>query len=106
MKITVIGRRYSETAKFYDWDADKKYPYFEKEGEQTWEIEAENLREGQRWLAENNPDMYMGGNIICENGDFACLAVPCEEYGKGNYETIKARISTVKHDIKNWRGYW
>lgn len=96
MKITVIGRRYSETAKFYDWDADKEFPYFKKEGEQTWEIEADTLSEGRSWLIENHPDMYMGSNVICENGDFSCAAVPCEAYGKGNYETIEARIACAK----------
>lgn len=95
MKVKVIGRRYSETAKFYKWDANKEFPYYEMEEEQLWEIEAETLKDGKKWLAENHPDMYMGGNVVCENGDFACLAVPCEEYGKGNYETIAARIACV-----------
>lgn len=95
MKIKVIGRSYTETATYYDWDAEKKFPRFEATGEQTWEIEAETLRDGERWLAENHPDMYMGGNVICENGDFACLAVPCGEYGEGNYETIAARVAYV-----------
>ena len=96
MKVKIIGRKYSEEANYYSWDPQKQFPYFEKVGEQVWEIEAETLRDGERWLAENHPDMYMGGNVICENGDFACLAVPCEEYGKGNYETIADRIACVK----------
>ena len=96
MKITVYGRRYSETAKYYSWDVNKEFPNFEKVDEQVWEIEAETLRDGERWLAENHPDMYMGGNIVCENGDFACLAVPCGEYGEGNYETIEARVDCIR----------
>ena len=96
MKIKVIGRRYAETATYYDWDSDKKWPRFEKVAEQTLEIEADTLRDGKKWLAENHPEMFMGGNVICENGDFACFAVPCEEYGRGNYETPEARIACVK----------
>lgn len=96
MKVTVYGRRYSEVPNYYRWDVEKQFPYFEKEDEQVFEIEAESLRDGERWLIENHPDMYMGGNVICENGDFACLAVPCEEYGKGNYETVARRVACVK----------
>ena len=103
MKIKVIGRRYSETAKFYDWDTDKVFPYFEKEGEQTWEIEADTLQDGVQWLAENHPEMYMGGSVVCENGDFTCFAVPCVEYGKGNYETIEARVAFAKADVRRSR---
>ncbi len=95
MKITVYGRRYSEEAEYYRWDSKKQYPRFEQLDEQVWEIQAETLRDGKRWLAENHPDMYMGGTVVCDNGDFACLAVPCEEYGKGNYETIQARVACI-----------
>ena len=102
MKVKVIGRRYSETAKYEKWDADREFPNFDKEDEQTWEIEANTLHDGVRWLAENHPDMYMGGNVICENGDFACLAVPCGEYGKGNFETMAARIATAKWEARHW----
>ena len=100
MKITVIGRRYSETAEFCKWDVNKLFPHYKMEEEQRWEIEAATLKEGKRWLAANHPDMYMGGNVICENGDFACLAVPCEEYGKGNFETLAARIACVWREEK------
>ena len=96
MKIEIIGRFYSEVADYYEWDTEKKFPNFKKLSEQTWQIEAESLKDGERWLAENHPESYMGGNVICENGDFACLAVPCGEYGEGNYETIAARVAYVK----------
>lgn len=98
MKITVIGRRYSENAQFYRWDDHKDFPHFEMVKEKTWEIEGETLEDGRKWLAKHHPDMYMGGNVICENGDFACLAVPCIEYGRGNFETIAARIACVKRE--------
>ena len=96
MKVKITGRRYAETANYYRWDADKEYPYFEEVEEQTWEINTRSLRDGERWLAKNHPDMLMGGNVNCENGDFACFPVPCEEYGTGNYETVDARIACVK----------
>ena len=93
MKITVTGRRYSERATYWDWDTEKRYPRYEKVDEQVWEIEADTPRAGEKWLADNHPDMYMGGNVRCENGDFICLAVPCEEYGQGNFETIADRVA-------------
>lgn len=100
MKIEVIGRKYADVATYYTWDTEKKWKNFEKVEEQTWEIEGETLYDGEMWLAENHPDMFMGGNVICENGDFAMLAVPCEEYGKGNYETTKARVAYVKAEFE------
>ena len=103
MRIKVIGRKYSEVASYSFWDEEERFPNYEKVDEQTWEIEADTLRDGEKWLAENHPDMYMGGNVICENGDFAMLAVPCMEYGKGNFETIAKRISYVQNVCcKRW----
>ena len=96
MKIKIYGTRYSEIPKYYDWDKEKIYDYYDSVAEEKWEIEADTLTDGEKWLAKNHPDMYMGGAVSCENGDFACLAVPCLEYGKGNYETIQARINWVK----------
>ena len=99
MKIKVIGARYNETATYYNWDKEKKFPYYSRIADETWEIEADTLWDGERWLAKNHPDMYMGGTVSCENGDFACLAVPCGEYGNGNYETIEARVAWVKSHV-------
>ena len=99
MKIKVIGRRYSEMPIYYDWDQFKRFPKYEITAEEIWHIEANSLKEGEKWLAENHPDMYMGANVICENGDFACTAVPCGEYGRGNYETITVRIAWVNEYI-------
>ena len=96
MKIKVYGRRYSEVARFYSWDDEKQFPHFDEEEERMWEIEADTLDDGEKWFAENHPDMYMGGSIVCENGDFVCFAVPCLEYGNGNYETIAARVVCVR----------
>lgn len=100
MKVKVIGRKYSEEATYSSWDKWREYPRFEELEEKTWEIEADSLLEGKRWLVENHPDYFMGANIICENGDFSCLAVPCCEYGKGNFETYEARIATAKYELK------
>ena len=102
MKIKVIGRRWSENAIYSEWDTKKEFPRYELQGEQTWEIEADTLRGGEKWLAENHPDMYMGASIYCENGDFLCTAVPCMEYGKGNYETMAARVAFVNDKVMNY----
>lgn len=99
MKIKVTGRRYCEAATYYDLDKKHDFPKYEKLAEVTYNIEADSVKAGERWLAENHPDMYMGGNVSCENGDFACLAVPCGEYGDGNYETIEARVAWVRKHI-------
>lgn len=109
MKVTVIGRMYSDEATYPTWDADKAFPHYALVEEQTWEIEAATLRDGEKWLAHNHPAYYMGANIICENGDFAMLAVPCCEYGKGNYETLAARIACVRREfpqdrLTSWNG--
>lgn len=109
MKIKVIGRKYTEQAFYSNWDAAKEFPHYEKVAEHTWEIEADTLDAGKKWLAKNHPDMFMGGNVICENGDFTCLAVPCGEYGTGNFETIAARVAYVKKyeaDDRWKRFYW
>ena len=100
MKIKVIGRKYSEKESYYSWDADKQFPNYEEDEVLIWEIEAETLDNGILWLAENHPDYYMGANVVCGNGDFAMFPVPCEEYGKGNYETLAARIAYVQEEIK------
>lgn len=96
MKIKVIGRKFSEEANYPAWDSKKEFPHYEILEEQTWEIEADKLHDGEKWLADNHPEMYMGGNVVCENGDFACFAVPGIEYGKGNFETIQARVACVR----------
>ena len=91
MKTTVYGRIFSDVATFGDWDKEKQFPRYAMESELTWEIEANSLREGEAWLAANHPEAYMGGSVVCENGDFLMLAIPCCEYGEGNYETKSAR---------------
>lgn len=101
MKITIIGREFSNVPNYYEWDKEKRYDNYDMILEKKWEIEADTLREGEKWLAENHPDMYMGGAVTCENGDFALLAVPSLEYGEGNYETIQARIAWVKNYVLN-----
>ena len=99
MKVKVIGHKFSETATYYNWDSQKLYPTYEMVDTQEWEIEADNLHDGEKWLAQNHPDMYMGGSVVCENGDFLCCAVPGIDYGKGNYETNAARVAWVKREV-------
>lgn len=99
MKIRVTGRRYSEEARFADWDSEKEFPEYDVVAEQTWKIEAQSLNDAEAWLAQNHPDMFMGSNISCENGDFAAMSVPGTFYGKGYFETQVARIAWVKKYI-------
>ena len=98
MKCTITGRKYSEEARYAEWDTKKEFPCYDKVAEQVWEIEASSLDEATEWLAKNHPDMFMGCNISCENGDFAAYAVPSAGYfwGKGNFETQSARTECVK----------
>lgn len=104
MKVTVIGRRFSETPTYPVWDKNREFPHYDMVEEKTWEIDAETLRDGDNWLAANHPDYYMGGSVVCENGDFSCHAVPCSEYGKGNYETLAARAACIKKLSKTMKG--
>ena len=98
MKCKITGRQYSEEARYAEWDSEKEFPEFDKVDEKVWEIEANSLDEAQSWLAKNHPDMFMGANISCENGDFAAYAVPTNFWGKGNFETQSARIAWIsKH---------
>lgn len=49
-------------------------------------------------LGENHPEFFMGANLKSEN-DFCAFAVPCIEYGKGNFETEEDRIRWVRSYI-------
>ena len=100
MKIKITGRRYNGEATYPKWDEMRRYPEYQETEETEWEIDGIDLLDGYKWLAENHPDMFMGANISCENGDFACLAVPCGEWGRGNFETMDARIATAKAYVK------
>ena len=99
MKIKITGRKYSEEARYAEWDAQKEFPDYDKVAEQEWEIEASSVKDAEAWLAKNHPDMYMGSNISSENGDFSAQAVPGNFYGAGNFETQSARIAWVRREI-------
>lgn len=103
MKCKITGRQYSEEARYAEWDSEKEFPEFDKVAEQEWEIEVDSLEKAETWLANNHPDKYMGSNISCENGDFSAQAVPCNYYGKGNFETQSARIAWVR---RRFRKVW
>ena len=96
MKCTIIGRLYSENATYACWDKRKEFPHYAQIAQETWEIDCKSVTKAEAWLAENHPDMYIGANIILENGDFALLAVPCDCYGEGNYETMSNRLRYVR----------
>lgn len=99
MKIKITGRQYSEEARYDSWDSEKEFPEYDQIAMDEWKIEASSLKEAEEWLAKNHPDMYMGSNISCENGDFSAQAVPGNFYGAGNFETQSARIAWVRREI-------
>lgn len=97
MKYEIKGTLYGETPKYYSWDKEKQFDYYEEVIRHTWTIEADSIEEAERWLIDNYPECYMGAAIICkDNTDFLMTAVPSGEYEKGNYETIQARIKTAQ----------
>lgn len=95
--MKIIGRLYDEVPNYYDFDDNHKWPYYNCVDEKEWNIKCNDVDEGAEWLIDNHPDYYMGANIIGDNGDFICTAVPGCEYGKGNFETIKDRKYYVKN---------
>lgn len=92
----IIGRLYDTNPFFADWDTKKAYPSYSPipGSEIEWKLEeATCIDEASEWLLKNHPDYWMGANIIqeCPSGNFSMHAVPCVEYGRGNYETYAAR---------------
>lgn len=103
----VNGSRYSEEPQYYPWDDKKMYPYYDCVEEQEWTLtprflaaitgKKPSLDAAEAWLISEHPDYYMGASIRqdCRSGDFLMCAVPCLDYGEGNYETIEARRNYV-----------
>lgn len=100
MNAKICGRIYSDEPFFPDWGKDKKFPHYEEESEHLWEVDCASLDEAEGWLMENHPEAYMGASIVLENGDFAMFAVPCLEYGKGNFETKAARLEYARNTVR------
>lgn len=96
MKYTIHGSRYDETAIYYKWDRDRKFPEYTRIESAQYEVEANCLDEAEDWLIENHPEFYMGCSITNEKGDFLMTPIPCCEYGYGNFETEAARIAYVR----------
>lgn len=98
-KYRVIGTLYTSIPKYYSWDKDKTFPYFDKLEEKEWEVEAESAKDAIIWLMNNYPEYYMGGSAHCitvGRSEFYMTAVPCLEYGNGNYETVDNRVAYLK----------
>ncbi|MBQ7372589.1 MAG: hypothetical protein IJW67_12055 [Blautia sp.] len=92
-KAYILTALYDTTPSYRDWDTDCEFPMY-KVIEDTYEVfwvEAENLEEAEKWLAINHPERYIGANFKLE-GKYKLLPVPCKKYGKGNYESLEARI--------------
>ena len=101
-KYRVTGTHYNETPNYYVWDNEKRFPYFTVDDEQEWVIDADNLKEAEKWFAVNHPDYFMGGAINCITPnvhEFCIYAAPCGEYGEGNYETVDARVAFVRNRL-------
>ena len=94
--MKIYGRLYGETPRYYDFDDNHKWPYYDKLEEKEWDLEYSDVNDGEKWLIDNYPEYYMGACIQGNNGDFILTAIPGVEYGYGNFETIQNRISYVK----------
>ncbi len=99
--VIIYGRRYGEKPNYYDWDDEKKYPYFDIIEERKFELEdIEDIDEAELWLMVFYPKYYMGCSIINEEQrSFSLVAVPCEEYD--HYMTEEARLYQVKEIMFN-----
>lgn len=91
----IVGRKYSDTESYKDWDAEKKFPVYEeiKGTEQVFEPsldEVSSLDEAMYWMAKNHPGLFVGMSATerRRGGDFVATAVPsAEAYEPGTYET-------------------
>ena len=95
----VHGALYGTADHYYDWDKDRKYPYYKKVEDREWTVEGDCLEDAINWFCANHPAYYMGGSvqrITDDKTEFAMFAVPSPEYPEGTYETIEARIKYVK----------
>lgn len=63
----ITGRIYDRTPYFYDWDKDKKVPYYKEiEGsEKVWHIQANTIDEAKNWFRNNHKDYFKGSSIVC-----------------------------------------
>ena len=98
----VCGAKYNEEPRYYTWDADKKFPEYTVVNKQEWTIDADSLNDAEKWFIANYPDYFMGGSIQCITPnvcEFCMYAIPCCEYGTGNYETVAARIAFVRNRL-------
>ena len=99
----VVGARYDIIPKYYSWDTDKQFPYFEKIEDREWVVETENAEEAIVWLMTNHPEYFMGSAAYCitpgKSGAYM-TAIPNPEYGPGNYETIENRVAYVKKRLE------
>lgn len=103
MIIKIVGKRFSNEVKYYDFDTDKKFGYCECIESKEWEIDTENEYSAEKWLIENYPEYSMGANYLWNKGDngkynsFNLNAIPCEDcYGKGNFENENNRIAFMR----------
>lgn len=98
----VCGAKYNEEPKYNTWDTDKKFPEYTVVDEQEWTIDADSLKDAEKWFVANYPDYLMGGSIQCITPnvhEFCMYAIPCYGYGAGNYETVAARIAFVQNRL-------
>lgn len=106
-KYKITGYIYNETPRYYDWDINKISPVYDKVEERTWDIEAHSLQEAKIWFYRNYPEYVQGGCVIRTDIDgktgpeFCMFAIPSNEYGYGNYETVANRVKWVQWDLNN-----
>lgn len=95
--MKIIGRLYDEIPNYYEFDEKHEWPYYNCVETVEWHVDLLDIHDGEEWLIKNHPEYYMGANIIGDNGDFICVAVPNSEYYKGNYETVENRVNYVQN---------
>ena len=96
-EFVIEGALYSTEPMYYNWDNEKKYPYYEQLEAIKFTPEGiTSLEEGEKWLLENHPNYYFGGGVYekyktvppeeeKEPLDFCALAVP--SYYEAVYQT-------------------
>ena len=73
----IKGLKYNKTPRYFDWDKERKHPYFEVEDEQNWDAECNSLDEAKDWLMSNHPDYYQGSSILClARNEIALQSIP------------------------------
>ena len=104
-KYRITGCLYNETPRYYDWDTNKTFAVYDTVEKKEWDIQAHSLLEAKVWFCRNYPEYVQGGNIQrikdtpSQDTEFIMFAIPSNEYGDGNYETVANRVRWAQREI-------